>query len=113
MQQLYYADVHRHLANNLKQIQQQHQFEHLTIYEKNIENEILHLGYEIKRKQTTFRIYLRYLKLEQQSLLPFTPVWTCEKIEDNHLTKRGYDSFLEALLSINKQTYPSDKKQSS
>ncbi|SEO29819.1 hypothetical protein SAMN04488134_1063 [Amphibacillus marinus] len=99
MEQLFYADIHNHLAKHAEQIKIHYSLDRIEIYEKQIKHDIIHLGYAVTVNQQTSRVYLRYLRIDQQRLLPFTPIWTIEK----QSFKRGYDSLIEALLSLNNQ----------
>ncbi|WP_067836737.1 DUF5634 family protein [Amphibacillus sediminis] len=100
MDYIHYKDLLQQFKDTQKQIEAQYSFEHVDLYEKTIHHDILNLGYRIRKDKEEFHVYLRYLHLDQERLLPFTPIWTCRWISSNSIQKRGYDTLLEALLSI-------------
>ncbi|MCZ0701793.1 hypothetical protein J2T56_000433 [Natronobacillus azotifigens] len=69
--------------------------------------DIIKLGYKIETSHNVYYISLRYMKLSEQLLLPFTPIWSFKQMNNNGSFPKGYDSLEECLSELKEIEYES------
>lgn len=89
-----------HLENKMTMITQTYKPEEMTIKQQLDIVDMIKIGYQIKQHDEYFFIFQKYMNLNDETLLPFTPIWSIEKLEAPSYYSRGYDNLTNGLNDI-------------
>lgn len=89
-----------HLESKMTMITQTYKPEDLTIMQQLDIVDMIKIGYQIKQHGEYFFIFQKYMDLKDETLLPFTPIWSIEKVESPSHYSRGFDNLTDGLNEI-------------